>query len=76
MSYNLGMLSERNSTVLTKRSGNAYKYRATRMYVTEPDGWWLLDPLRNRDTAASQTSCPYPTFKSRFIVTAYREPSP
>jgi len=75
MSYNLGMLSEGDSTVLTKRSGNAHKYRATRMYVTEPDGGWLLDPLRNRDTVTLQT-CPYPACKSRFIVTAYREPSP
>jgi LPXTG-site transpeptidase (sortase) family protein len=61
------MLSERDSTVLTNRSGNAYKYRVTQMYVTKPDGEWLLDPVRNRDMVTLQT-CTYPTFENRFIV--------
>ena len=65
------MLSERDSTVLTNRSGNAYKYRVTRMCVAKPDGGWLLDPVRNRDTVTLQT-CTYPTFENRFIVRANR----
>jgi hypothetical protein len=71
ISYNLAMLSERDSTVLTNRSGNAYKYRRSRICVNKPDGGWLLDPVRNRDTVTLQT-CPYPTFENRFIVRADR----
>ena len=71
ISYNLDMLSERGSTVPTNRSGNAYKYRVTQICVAKPDGGWLLDPVRNRDTVTLQT-CTYPTFENRFIVRAGR----
>jgi sortase A len=71
ISYNLAMLSERDSTVLTNGSGNAYKYRVSQICVNKPDGGWLLDPVRNRDTVTLQT-CTYPTFENRFIVRADR----
>ena len=61
------MLSERDSTVLTNRSSNAYKYRVTQMCVAKPDGGWLYDPVRNRDTVTLQTRT-YPTFENRFMV--------
>jgi len=51
------------------RSGNAYKYRVTRMCVTEPDGGRLPDTVRSRDTVTPQTSCPHPTYyENRFIL--------
>jgi len=69
--YNLDELSEGDSVVLKDRSGNAYGYRVTEVFVVEPDAGWVLDPVRDRDMLTLQ-SCTYPTFENRLIVRADR----
>ena len=69
--YHLDRLSSGDAIVLEDRSGNAYRYRVSEMFVVEPDAGWVLDPVRNRDMVTLQT-CTYPTFENRLIVRADR----
>ena len=69
--YNLDKLSGGDSVVLKDRSGNAYEYRVSEVFVVEPDAGWVLDPVRDRDMLTLQ-SCTYPTFETRLIVRADR----
>jgi sortase A len=70
--YNLDELSGGDSVVLKDRSGNAYGYRVTEVFVVEPDAGWVLDPVRGRDMLTLQT-CTYPGFENRLIVRADRD---
>ena len=69
--YNLDKLSVGDSVVLEDRSGNAYDYRVSEVFVVEPDAGWVLDPVRDRDMVTLQT-CTYPNFENRLIVRADR----
>ena len=69
--YNLDKLSDGDPIVLKDRSGNAYNYRVSEVFVVEPDAGWVLDTERNRDMVTLQT-CTYPTFENRLIIRADR----
>ncbi|MDQ5826729.1 MAG: sortase [Chloroflexota bacterium] len=69
--YHLDKISVGDSVVLKDRSGNAYRYRVSEIFVVTPDDGWVLDPVRGRDMVTLQT-CTYPTFENRFIVRADR----
>ena len=69
--YNLDKLKEGDTVVLEDRSGAAYEYRVSEVFVVEPDADWAVDPVRDRDIVTLQT-CTMPDFENRLIVRADR----
>jgi sortase A len=69
--YNLDKLKSGDTVVLKDRSGTAYEYRVSEVFVVDPNADWAVDPVRGRDMVTLQT-CTYPTFENRLIVRADR----
>ncbi len=69
--YNLDKLSGGDTVILEDRSGTAYEYRVSEVFVVEPNAEWAVDPVRGRDMVTLQT-CTMPTFENRLIVRADR----
>jgi len=69
--YNLDKLSDGATVVLKDRSGAAYEYRVSEVFVVEPNADWAVDPVRGRDMVTLQT-CTFPAFENRLIVRADR----
>src|SRR5215210_1796964 len=69
--YNLDKLSDGDTVVLKDRSGAAYEYRVSEVFVVEPNADWAVDPVRGRDMVTLQT-CTFPAFENRLIVRADR----
>ena len=69
--YNLDRLARGDSVTLEDRSGNAYEYRVSEVFVVEPNDDWVVDPVRGRDMVTLQT-CTMPDFENRLIVRADR----
>lgn len=69
--YNLDKLKNDDTVVLKDRSGTAYEYRVSEIFVVDPNADWAVDPVRGRDMVTLQT-CTYPTFDNRLIVRADR----
>lgn len=70
--YHLDELEGGDEIVLKDHSGNAYRYRVTEVFETDPSGVWVMDTVRNRDIVTLQTYTPIPTFEKRLIVRADR----
>ena len=56
---------------LEDRSGNAYEYRVSEVFVVEPNDDWVVDPVRGQDMVTLQT-CTRPDFENHLIVRADR----
>jgi sortase A len=69
--YNLDKLADGDTVVLKDRSGTAYEYRVSEVFVVEPNADWAVDPVRGRDMVTLQT-CTFPAFENRLIVRADR----
>ncbi len=69
--YDLDRLARGDAVTLEDRSGNAYEYRVSEVFVVEPNADWAVDPVRGRDMVTLQT-CTMPDFENRLIVRADR----
>ena len=69
--YDLDRLARGDAVILEDRSGNAYEYRVSEVFVVEPNADWAVDPVRGRDMVTLQT-CTMPDFENRLIVRADR----
>ncbi len=69
--YDLDKLARGDAVILEDRSGNAYEYRVSEVFVVEPNADWAVDPVRGRDMVTLQT-CTMPDFENRLIVRADR----
>jgi sortase A len=69
--YDLDKLARGDAVILEDRSGNAYEYRVSEVFVVEPNDDWVVDPVRDRDMVTLQT-CTMPDFENRLIVRADR----
>ena len=69
--YNLDKLSGGDTVVLEDRSGTAYEYRVSEVFVVEPDAEWVVDHVRGRDMVTLQTWT-FPDLKNRLMVRADR----
>jgi sortase A len=70
--YHLGRLTEGDEVILKDRSGEAYRYRVSEVFLAEPAESWVMGQLRGRDIVTLQTCTPIPTFEKRLIVRADR----
>ena len=70
--YNLDELSEGDKVVLKDRSGRAYKYKVSEIFLADPTDTWVMGQVRGRDMVSLQTCTPIPTFEKRLIVRADR----
>ena len=70
--YNLDKLRKGDLIVLKNRDGEAYRYRVSEAFVTDPTDVWVMGQVRERDMVTLQTCTPYPTFDKRLIVRADR----
>jgi sortase A len=70
--YNLDKLRNGDLVVLKDRDGQAYRYRVSDSFVTDPTDVWVMGQVRGRDMVTLQTCTPYPTFDKRLIVRADR----
>jgi sortase A len=70
--YNLDKLGKGDLIVLKDRDGEAYRYRVSETFVTDPTDVWVMGQVRGRDMVTLQTCTPYPTFEKRLIVRADR----
>jgi sortase A len=70
--YKLDELRKGDLVVLKDRDGNAYRYRVSETFVTDPTDVWVMGQVRGRDMVTLQTCTPYPTFEKRLIVRADR----
>lgn len=69
--YDLDRLARGDAVILEDRSGNAFEYRVSEVFVVEPNADWAVDPVRGRDMVTLQT-CTMPDFENRLIVRADR----
>ncbi len=70
--YHLDKLGEGDEVILKDRSGKAYRYRVSEVFLAEPAESWVMGQLRGRDMVTLQTCTPIPTFEKRLIVRADR----
>src|SRR5215207_7987587 len=70
--FNLDKLREGDRVVLEDRSGKAYEYRVSEVFVVDPTDVWVMGQVRGRDMVTLQTCTPVPTFEKRLIVRADR----
>lgn len=70
--YNLDELKEGDRIVLRDRSGRAYEYRVSEMFLADPTDAWVMGQVRGRDMLSLQTCTPLFTFEKRLIVRADR----
>ena len=70
--FKLNELKEGDTVVLEDRSGQAYRYRVSEVFVVDPTETWVMGQVRGRDMVTLQTCTPYPTFEKRLIVRADR----
>jgi sortase A len=70
--YNLDKLNRGDEVVLKDRAGNPYRYRVSKVFITDPQAVWVMGQVRGRDMVTLQTCTPYPTFQKRLIVRADR----
>jgi sortase A len=70
--YNLDELEEGDRVVLRDRSGRAYEYRVSEVFLAEPTDAWVMGQVRGRDMVSLQTCTPLYTFQKRIIVRADR----
>jgi sortase A len=70
--YNLDKLGKGDEVVLKDRSGKAYRYQVSEVFVTDPTDVWVMGQVVGRDMVTLQTCTPYPTFEKRLIVRADR----
>jgi sortase A len=70
--YNLDELREGDKIVLKDRSGRAYRYEVSEIFLAEPTDLWVMGQVRGRDMVTLQTCTPIPTFEKRLIVRADR----
>ena len=70
--YNLDELEEGDGVVLRDRSGRAYEYRVSEVFLADPTDAWVMGQVRGRDMVSLQTCTPIPTFEKRLIVRADR----
>jgi sortase A len=70
--FNLDKLREGDRLVLEDRSGKAYEYRVSEVFVVDPTDVWVMGRVRGRDMVTLQTCTPVPTFEKRLIVRADR----
>jgi sortase A len=70
--YNLDKLRKGDLVVFKDRDGQAYRYRVSETFVTDPTDVWVMGQVRGRDMVTLQTCTPYPTFDKRLIVRADR----
>jgi sortase A len=70
--YNLNKLDRGDTVLLKNRSGKAYRYRVSEIFITKPADSWVMGRVRGRDMVTLQTCTPYPTFEKRLIVRADR----
>jgi len=68
--YNLDELREGDKIVLKDRSGRAYRYEVSEIFLAEPTDLWVMGQVRGRDMVTLQTCTPIPTFQKRLIVRA------
>jgi sortase A len=70
--YNLDELEEGDRVVLRDRSGRAYEYRVSEVFLADPTDAWVMGQVRGRDMVSLQTCTPLYTFEKRLIVRADR----
>ena len=70
--YNLDKLEKGDRIVLRDRSGRAYEYGVSEIFLAEPSDSWVMGRVRGRDLLTLQTCTPIPTFEKRLIVRADR----
>jgi len=70
--YNLDELEEGDRVLLRDRSGRAYEYEVSEVFLAEPTDVWVMGQVRGRDMVTLQTCTPIPTFHKRLIVRADR----
>jgi sortase A len=70
--YNLDELGEGDKVVLKDRSGRAYEYRVSEVFLAEPTDSWVMGEVKGRDMVSLQTCTPLYTFEKRLIVRADR----
>jgi sortase A len=70
--YRLDELDRGDEVLLKDRSGKAYRYRVSEVFITEPTDSWVMGQVRGRDMVTLQTYTPYPTWEKRLIVRADR----
>ena len=70
--YNLDELREGDKIVLKDRSGRAYRYEVSEIFLAQPTDLWVMGQVRGRDMVTLQTCTPIPTFEKRLIVRADR----
>ena len=70
--YNLDELGAGDRIVLRDRSGRAYEYRVSEVFLAEPTDAWVMGQVRGRDMVSLQTCTPLYTFEKRLIVRADR----
>jgi sortase A len=70
--YNLDELGTGDRVVLKDRSGRAYEYEVSEIFLADPDDSWVMGQVRGRDMVTLQTCTPIPTFEKRLIVRADR----
>jgi sortase A len=70
--YNLDELGTGDRVVLKDRSGRAYEYEVSEVFLAEPTDSWVMGQVRGRDMVTLQTCTPIPTFEKRLIVRADR----
>ena len=70
--YNLDELEEGDGVVLRDRSGRAYEYRVSEVFLADPTDAWVMGQVRGRDMVSLQTCTPLYTFEKRLIVRADR----
>jgi sortase A len=70
--YNLDKLGVGDRILLKDRSGRAYEYEVSEVFLAEPGDSWVMGQVRARDMVTLQTCTPIPTFEKRLIVRADR----
>ena len=70
--YRPDELDRGDEVLLKDRSGKAYRYRVSEVFITEPTDSWVMGQVRERDMVTLQTCTPYPTWEKRLIVRADR----
>jgi sortase A len=70
--YNLNELNPGDEVLLKDRSGKAYRYRVSEVFLAGPYDSWVMGQVVGRDMVTLQTCTPIPTFEKRLIVRADR----
>jgi len=70
--YNLDKLKSGDEVLLKDRSGKAYRYRVSEVFLAESYDSWVMGQVIGRDMVTLQTCTPIPTFEKRLIVRADR----